>query len=235
MKTIYYIAFIALAGIVSSCGIDNFDGPETYLSGNVVYQGEPIQVANGEVRFQLWQPGYGNPGAIDVNIKQDGSYSSLLFDGDYKLIFTGNDGPFKPYYNSQSDNDTVYFTLKGDKKMDIEVTPYYLIKNAQFSTDGNMVTANCNIDQIITGTDSRNVERVTLYLNTTEFVSDRSNSQYNGNIAHADGDFSNLSNISISVDVPTTVPSRNYIYARIGIKIQGIDDMIFSPVEKIDL
>ena len=56
-----------------------------------MYKGEPLNVQYGNVNFELWQPGFG---AINVNINQERGYSSKLFDGNYKLVFAANQGPF---------------------------------------------------------------------------------------------------------------------------------------------
>jgi hypothetical protein len=45
----------------------------------------------------------------------------------------------------------------------------------------------------------------------------------------------NPDNISLSLDVPDIVPAQNYVFARVGIKISGVEKMIFSPVQKINL
>jgi hypothetical protein len=30
-------------------------------------------------------------------------------------------------------------------------------------------------------------------------------------------------------------PTQNYVFARIGVKIAGVEDLIFSPVQKVQL
>ncbi|RYY21899.1 MAG: DUF3823 domain-containing protein, partial [Chitinophagaceae bacterium] len=47
------------------------------------------------------------------------------------------------------------------------------------------------------------------------------------------GDITNPDAISMTVNVPTISPVQNYVFARIGLKIQGVEDMIFSPVVKL--
>lgn len=227
MKIIYYLMLLGTVLTFASCELDNFDEPDAMLSGNLTYNGQVIPVARNQVGFELWQPGYGAPGAINVTVAQDGSYSSRLFSGDYKLIFQGNQGPF------QAPKDTIYFTMNGSMEMDIPVTPYYMIGNPQFSQSGGTVSGSCSVNQIITGADAKNVERVVLVINRTLFVD--ANSGDEGSIASADGDLSDLSNVSMSVDIPVdeTKPDQNYIFARIGLKIEGVEDMIYTQVEKI--
>lgn len=223
MKVNYYILLLITVIVFSSCAIDNYDEPEALLTGNIVYNGEAIPVENDRVHFQLWQPGFGKSGPINVAVYQDGSYSALLFPGDYKLIFSDGQGPFKPI-------DTMSVALRGSQELDIEVTPYYMIRNAQFSNTGTTVTGSCSVEQIVTGDDAKNVESVTLYINKTQFVSGNGDE----NIEHSSApDLSDLSNINLSVEIPDIQPTQNYVFARIGVKIADVEDMIFTQVEKI--
>lgn len=103
------------------------------------------------MRLQLWQPGFGRLAPIDAPIAQDGSYSSPLFDGDYKLAFFRNDGPWKTVMKDAAARDTIFVNLRGDRKVDIEVM------------------------KIITGVDARDIERVSLLISRTQFVSRANN------------------------------------------------------------
>lgn len=227
MKAKLYIVLFGALLLSSACELDNYDEPDAILSGNIVYNGEIIPVARNQVRYELWQSGYGAPAPIDVAIAQDGSYSARMFSGDYKLIFPSNEGPFK------ASSDTLYFGLSGDKVMDVQVTPYNLVRNAQFSHSAGTVNATCSVEQIITGADAKAVERVTLVINRTLFVD--ANSGEEGSIAQADADITDLNNLSMSVAIPDNAkkPDQNYIFARIGVKMVGVEDMIYTQVEKI--
>ncbi|MGS2761878.1 DUF3823 domain-containing protein [Sinomicrobium sp. M5D2P9] len=232
MKTLkfkYYWICLCVCGVFTSCGIDNFDEPDTFFSGRVVYEGEPVQVRHGEVRFQLWQPEYGNPGPIEVPLNQDGSFSIKTFRGDYKLVFVNNAGPFQTEIINEEQRDTIFFTLEGEQTLDVNVMPYYMIENAEFSLSGNTVNADCSVRQIITGEGSREVERVTLYLNNTGFVSDNDLENY----ANANADMADLNAVEVSAEIPDD-NTRNYVFARIGVKISGVESLIFSPVEKLE-
>ena len=87
MKVKFYILALLVLAVSASCELDNFNEPDADFTGNIVYEGQAIPVARNQVRFELWQSGYGSPAPIDVAIAQDGSFSSRLFSGDYKLIF----------------------------------------------------------------------------------------------------------------------------------------------------
>ncbi|TRZ42050.1 DUF3823 domain-containing protein [Robertkochia solimangrovi] len=227
----YSIALLGLLFITASCEKDNYDEPDSFLSGTIMYNGEPVRVGYNEVGFELWQPGFGLLTPIGVAIDQDGSYSARLYDGDYKLKFIPGQGPFRiPEVNAQQ-GDTILVNLRGDQQLDIEVEPYYMIRNVQFSQSGGTVSASCSLEQIITGDDERTIERITLYLNDGQFVSDNGDA----NVARGDADISDLSSVSVSLGVPQLNPPRDYVYARIGVKIAGVEDMLYSQVEELSL
>lgn len=228
MKKLKFIFTLLVAtAIFASCDWDNYDEPESFLKGTIVYNGEPINVSYNDVNFQLWEPGWELSYPLDVLIDQDGTYSALLFNGNYKLVFPDGQGPFRT-----TGADTLDITVNGDKNLDIEVEPYYMIRNAQFSATGANVTATFQAEKIITDADARDIERVNLYVNKSQFVDFRTN------IASTEiggGDIADANSISMSVAVPEITPTQNYVYARVGLKVAGREDMIFSPVQRIDL
>ena len=75
MKITNYIYLAAIALLFASCEIDNYEEPESFFTGNIVYNGEPIEVGAREVRFQLFQPGFGALAPLDVHLDLDGSFS----------------------------------------------------------------------------------------------------------------------------------------------------------------
>ena len=124
-----------------------------------------------------------------------------------------------------------------DKNGDVWFSQFRTSRIGQLNPDTGQIkeystgTLTAGTYQIIADSDAKDIERVTLYVNKTQFVSD--NGDYN--IIASDGDFSDLNNINISVDLPETTVNREQLYARIGVRMVGVEDMIFSPVEKIDL
>lgn len=235
MKTIKVFSLIMAAAFgLLSCAYDNYEGPESMLQGRIVYDGEAINVATNEVTMELWEPGWQLSNRINVAVAQDGSYSAALFNGTYKMIFRDNQGPFQMKLNPETNSDTIVVNLNSDLVLDIEVLPYYMIRNPNITASGNTVTATANIEKIITDANARDVERVSLYLNKTQFVDGRGNY----NFARTDvaaSSIPDLSNVSLSVDVTNLNTSQDYVFARIGVKIRGVEHMIFSPVQKIQL
>lgn len=229
MRKLLNITFQALLGVsLVSCALDNYDAPEAHLEGRLVYNGEAIAVSSNDVYFQLWEPGWQNVVPINVSVDQDGSFSAMLFNANYKLVFPSGQGPFV------SNQDTLEVSVKGNEKMDLEVTPYYMVRNANISGAGTAVSATFGVEKIITDERARDIERVSLYINKTAFVGPSGPTH----IAASDlsgGSITDMSSISLNVTVPAIVPSQNYVFGRVGVKIAGVEDMIFSDVMKITL
>lgn len=215
---------------IVACKKDNYSAPTIKLSGQLMYKGSPIGVEYNQVPFNLFQAGFGKKGPINGTFEQDGSYSSLLFAGNYQFIIPNNQGPFRWNENSSGNRDTVNVQLQGDKVMDIEVTPFYMVRDAQITAAGGMANATFKIEKVITDANAKNISNVTLYINRTQFVSGNDNiksTSING------ADIVDVNNVTLSVAIPAIVPAQNYVFARIGIKIDGVEDMIFSPLQKI--
>ena len=226
-----YIYTIAMVVLISACEKDNFSGPKSILSGQIVYKGEPIGVEHDQVRLQLWQPGFGKLAAIDAQIAQDGSYSAMLFNGSYKMVFPKGRGPFRTLVKDAAAKDTVFVNLAGSQKLNLEVLPYYMIRTPKFTGGENKVSVSLRLEKIITDTTiAKSIERVSLFINKSEFVSRAVNI---GVTDVAGADIKDLANINMTTVVPATTPSQNYVFARVGVKIKDVEDMVFSPLQKV--
>jgi hypothetical protein len=232
MKLRLIIALGVISGFLASCGYDNFDEPASKLEGKLVYKGEAINVSYNDVTFQLWEPGWQKKGEINVSVNQDGTYGAMLFDANYKLVIPKNQGPFMSLTNAETKSDTILVNLNGSEVMDIEVMPYYMIRTPQFTVASREVTGTFKVEKIITDANAKDVERVNLYVNKTQFVDFRSN-VVSAELAGASVTAGNT--ITLKATVPALTPTQNYVFARIGLKIAGVEDMIFSPVVKVNL
>lgn len=229
---LHYILLFALGTAVLSCKKDNYDPPSSMLSGRIMYKGEPIGVEYNQVPFEIYQPGFGKIGPINGTFTQEGTYSVLLFDGNYKFVVRNGQGPFIWKQTAANTPDTVAINLQGSQTKDFEVEPYYMIRNPQFSLAGGKVSGTAKIDKIITDARAKDIERVSLYINKTQFVSGVDNI---GARNLAGSDITDPNNVRLEVTVPAIVPKQNYVFARIGVKIKGVEDLIFSPVVKVQL
>lgn len=227
----HYTLLILLASLAFSCRKDNYDAPSSTFTGRLVYQGEAIQVEYDRVPFELYQYGFGKVGPINGTITPDGSFSHLLFNGEYKFVIRPGQGPFV-WPETGGKADSIPIVINGNTTKDIEVTPYWMVRTPQIATAGGKVTGKFKAEQIITGANGKTIEKVVLFINKTAFVSN------DNNIARTEiggGAIADLNNISFEVTVPAINPTQNYVFARIGLKANGVEDWIFSPVQKVQL
>jgi len=228
----HHIILLLLAVAAGACKKDNYDPPTAQLTGRIVYNGEPINVEYNQVSYQLYQFGFGKVGPIEGTFNQEGVYSQVLFNGEYKFIIPNGQGPFRWKQTAAGAPDSVTINMQGNQTLDMEVTPYYMIRSPQLTAANDQVTATCSIEQIITDAAARDLESVSLYVNKTQFVSGANN------IAVATlnaADIADPGNVTLQVDVPAITPAQDYVYARIGLKIAGVEDRIFSPLVRLDL
>ena len=227
----YYIIFFAACISFAACKKDNYAAPQSKLSGRLIYKGDSIGVEQNQVSYELYQYGFGKVGGINSTFGQDGTYSALLFDGSYKLTIPNGQGPFKWNQTSTGTPDSLSITLKGSQTLDLEVTPYFMIRTPRITAAAGKVTATFKIEKVVTDATAKNIENVRLYLNKTQFVS---GGDYNiAQVSMDGGAIMDPNNVTLSVNIPGISPTQNYVFARIGLKIAGVEDLIFSPVQKL--
>lgn len=221
--------------LFAACSLDNYDNydePEATLQGAFLYEGDSIRVSYDNVTFELWQGGFGAESPINVTVGQDGSYSAVLFEGNYRLVIPPGQGPFIGGGIGEGGSDTLRVALQGDQRLDIEVTPYYMIRDPQFSVSGRTVSVDFAVDQIATGANAQDVQFVELYIGKTKYVDIRTSV---ASSSMAGGDIDDMNSISLSTDVPELTPTQDYVFARVGVKVNNVEDLIFSKIEKIQL
>ncbi len=224
-RSLSVLASLALAASLNACefGVfDNYDAPDALLSGRVVYQGSPVGVRSNGVQLELWQPGYELDQKIPIYVDQDGSFSAMVFDGDYKLNLLAGNGPWVDI------RDTLQVQVRGEAEVEVPVVPYYTIENASVAHAGGVVTASFDIGSVDI---SRELEYVGLYVSTTHFV-DRSNMAVR--VERDRTDIPSLDDpISLSVELTDALRARADVYVRVGVKTEGVDELLFAPVEML--
>ena len=147
---------------------------------------------------------------ISVFVGQDGTFSALLFDGEYRL--TTRDGN-APWVNN---HESVTVNLKGHTEVNLEVTPYFMISNEQLSVTGSAMNASFMINRIVP---DAKISRVMLLLSKTQFADDVNNLYRQ--------DFSDV------VPGNTEIVKAKALYARVGVLANGADQAIYSPVVRL--
>lgn len=220
MKTILHIALIASAVVATGCGLDNYDEPDTLLTGRVTCAGDALHLRHGSIRFDLEQDAWELGDKIEVVLSQEGTFSARLFRGDYRLVPRPGNGPWT------DDCPPVEFALRGDRQLDIEVVPFYLLDDARIALSGTAVDASCTVRAVAGG---RPIEALTLYVGKTRFVDDRGGRS----IASAAFDAPAEGAASVRLDIAEQLERHPTLYARIGLKIEGIDERIYTEVIQI--
>lgn len=221
-KIIFLIISIVISIFFTACELDNYDEPNVFLTGKITYNGTPLNLSHNEVTLQVWEEGWEKEIPIYADVHQDGSYSVLIFKGSFILRFASGQGPFQPISD-------ISVNLDGDKEVDIEVTPYFLVNSASFTASGQNVSVTFGANKIIS---DASIEKVFLFVSKSVFV-DR-NSAYASTELSGES-ITDMNSISLNLTYPEFVREQDYIFARVGIKISGVEDMIFSEVEKLDI
>jgi hypothetical protein len=222
MKNFAITLLAGLGLLAAGCAKDNITPPTSQLTGRVTYQNQALNVrGSGNVQLELWQRGEYSRNKIQVYVAQDGTYSADLFDGDYKLTRLRDNGPW------QNNTDSISVTVKGNTVVDVPVTPYFTIGTATIAKSGSNVTASFPVTKVGT----RDIEAATLFVSYRQFV-DVSNQ-----FATASKYTADLTNLSQPVNLSVAIPAsaKGTIYARVGVKTQGVNELIYSPVQTIAL
>ncbi|PJJ80001.1 DUF3823 domain-containing protein [Mucilaginibacter auburnensis] len=221
--------------LISSCSkeLDNKTYPTSRISGRFLYNGQPIQVmatssdAGGSNPLQLIQTGPGKYvyGVIKMFTKADGTYTIQTFDGNYSLVNSPGKGPWlQP--------DTIKLTLKGEAKdVNFNVTPYHWISDYKSTFVDSVFTATFKLEKVV---QTSNLERVVIYLGTSHLV----------DITSKQGEkvFTGITpgNVTVSFNLKTlstadkvTLRNTGVTFARVGIKTQGVGDLLYSPVMEL--
>lgn len=225
----YYIilTLFAAALLISSCKKDNYTPPSSYLTGHVVYQGVPVGVrsngfASGGAQLELWQHGYQFFTKIPVYIAQDGSFSAILFDGDYLLTRLAG----APWVNQ---TDSIAVHVKGNTVVDVPVTPYFLVSSATYTHTATAVTSTITI---IKPNPTSVLQSVNLYLSRTILVDQNQNDAV---VSVAGGTVTPGTSFTATVNIPASLLTADAIYARVGVKTTGVAELAYSPATLIQL
>jgi hypothetical protein len=232
MRALLY-SLVAGAFLLAGCTKDNVDPPKSTLTGRVVFEDQAVGVRNNSTTnagntstmLELWQRGYQLFTKIPVYVAQDGTFSAVLFDGDYKLVRTRGNGPWV------DNTDTIEVKVRGATNVNVPIQPYYVVRNETFQKDGNTVKATCQASRITATAAGRAVtlDRVVLFIGSTQFVDNNNTVGRNELTGAAVADLSKP--LSFSLAVPASI--KGFCYVRIGIKATNSAEYLYTPVQKI--
>lgn len=215
---------ILLVGLVAaSCEFDNFEEPKSTLSGRIVYNDEAIGLRSDGVQLELWQHGYDLFQKIPVYVAQDGTFSSVLFDGDYKMTLIRGNGPW------MDRTDSIDVQVRGSQMIEVEVQPYYRVTNPSFSVNGSSMSVTFTLENTNPG---RDLEFAAIYMGRT-ILTDVVRNEGVHDIPMENIEFGTP--ITVEVPIPGNLAGRSEIFVRVGAKTAGIAELIYSQSEPITL
>lgn len=223
MKFFPYLSFILPAMLLAACEKDNLKAPASKLTGRVIYKDQPVGLRSTGVQFEIWQSGYQLFTKIPLIIKQDGSFSAELFDGNYKLVRAKGAGPWT------DNSDTINVKLNGSATVDIPVDPFFVITNVTFEKIAATVKATFTIEK---NTTTRTLELVRLYIGPNLILDQNNNA---ANIQVPAAAVTPGTPLSLTVTIPASLVNDTFIFARVGVKTTGIAELLYTMPLKIQL
>ena len=226
MKNINSLILILGLFLVTGCELDNFDEPKSEFKGRFVYEGEALQLRgtayDNDCMMYAYQEGpeYEDRGAINLFVNSDGEFNSLMYDGFYKIVLRQDRGPWIPR------KDTIEVNIKGNQILDVEVTPYFLIKDTKIDFQNKVVKVKCKINQVV---ETASIDRAVIYISKTKLVD---------NVAKiAEKSFTNLNpgehEFTFDLSDNGVTDAAKFLYARVGVKARQGNDYIFSEVTQL--
>lgn len=219
LKTIKSSLIVLIALAAASCEFDNFEEPKSTLSGRVVYNNEALGLRSNGVELELWQRGYDLFQKIPVYVAQDGTFSAVVFDGDYKMTLIRGNGPW------MDQTDSIDVQVRGSQMMDVEVQPYYLIRNPSYTVNGSNLSVTFTVEGVNT---SRNLEYAAIYMGRTN-LTDAVRNEGVHRIPVENIVFDTP--ITVEIPIPAGVAGKSEIFVRVGAKTTGVAELVYSQVE----
>ncbi len=211
-----FISAACLSFLAIGCSVDNYDAPGCHIKGRIVYEGEPLGVKGTEssVTMELWERGYGKETPQVVYVGQDGAFSTYVY-GEHPVRIVAKDG-VGPWENR---HDTVYIDkVGGETVVDYPVVPYFVIKNLKYEMSADSVlTATFTVKQV---SENAKIGNAGLLVNKTRFV-DLTASLKSSGVAK-------VGDLSVSIDLKNEMKSERFLYARVYVKTDGIDQALYS-------
>ena len=241
------LPLLMILSVLGGCKKDNREPPKSTLTGVVIVTGTktPVGVASGGTQLELWQYGYALRNKIAVHIDQDGTFSSKLFDGNYKLVRLGG-APWA------ANTDTINIDLKGSATVEVPVSPFFTVggETYTYTAADTSITAVFSVGRLDA---TKTADKVSFHIALTNFVDAQTNQIP---IPAATNDKTPAANY---LTAPTTIkiplnPDRytgtsnaelrrqlgvalqkGYAFVRAGVRTTGITQRFYTQVKEIAL
>lgn len=243
MKKIIFLTLMLASILLVSCEYDNYDAPSLSLSGRLTYNGQAFPYDGNAARgvLRVYQTGFGKvDGGTPVQVGIDGSFNQVLFSGNYWLSPENHQYPFEfvqfKNLGAGLGYDSLRIDLQKNHEMNIEVIPYYEVKDYQVSVSNGNIVMSFKVNQT-SGTVNKapKIVRARCYIGTATIV----NSQTTCTAAK-DLNMTDSGNIEISMPVSSYKNGyinnfRTYAFCRVAIELENIPNYyLFSEVKKLE-
>lgn len=222
------VAILTLILFLAGCKYDNYDPPKSFLTGKITYNNTALGVRSGGNQLELWQYGFALRSKIAVYIDQDGSYSALLFNGNYKLVSLAG----APWVNQ---TDSIDVKVSGNTVVDVPVTPFFTITGETYAYTAvdSTITATCSVTKV--GTSA--ISSLTLYASSTTVLDANNNMQNTALAAAALTDLTTAKTVKVKLSKATftALIGRKYVYVRLGVATSGVGERLYTAPLKITL
>jgi len=223
IKTSILTILITTTVIFTGCEYDNYAEPTSTLSGRVVYAGEPVGVRTNGPQLELWDDGQELSAQFPIHIAHDGTFSAVLFDGEYKLVRKTN-SPWLPELT-----DTLVIQVKGHTEIDVPVQPYFTVSNSRIQQNDGTVTADFTLNKVA---ETATLDNVNLYFGKNMLIDDVRH-DHKTSVSAADITIDGTN--SITADIPTSLSGLGYIFVRLGVKSSASGELYYTQIQKINL
>lgn len=220
LKSINTYIILMIGLMAASCEFDNFEEPKSTLSGRIVFNDEPLGLRSDGVQLELWQRGYDLFQKIPVYVAQDGTFSAVIFDGDYKMTLIRGNGPWL------NRTDSIDVQLRGSQIIDVEVDPYFVVNNTSINRSGNSLSVTFTLGNPTRG---RDLEYVSVYMGRTILTDAVRN---DGVFRIPTKDVVIGTPMTVIIPLPGGLAGRSEIFARVGAKTSGIAELVYSQVQR---
>jgi hypothetical protein len=241
------IPALLLIFILTSCEYDNYDAPSISFTGRLTYNGQNFMYDGNPAHnvLRIYQKGFGKMDTgVALQINETGSFSELLFAGDYWLTLNNQQYPFEfaefESHGTGLGYDSVYLNIQSNTIKNIEITPYFIISDFNVAVEDNDIVFRCHVAKNEeTNATPPNVIFGRAYISTSSIVNSATKCTKSKRAV-----ISNSGDIEISIPVSGNAPSyretylhnyRDYAYCRIAIELNGIQQYyLFSETKKLE-
>ncbi|RYE12942.1 MAG: DUF3823 domain-containing protein, partial [Sphingobacteriaceae bacterium] len=156
-------------------------------------------------------------------VNQEGAFSALLFDGNYKLIRVSNNGPW------MNQTDSIDVRVSGNTVVDVPVNPYSIISNVTYQRSGTTINSAITVQKINA---TSQIEAVRLYVSRTMLV-DQNNAEATTSIVGST--VASGQPVTAAVTIPASLTNADAVYVRTGVKTVGVTELAYSVPQKLSL